>query len=209
MYIPHFNAWDDRDEIVAMVRAVGAAQLVTVDAAGAPQATLLPVIWDDDRLVFHLARANEHWRQIVPGSPALAIVAGPQAYISPSWYAAKAEHGRVVPTWNYETVHLRGTVEVHQDQEWLRDAVSRLTDLHEQSRLQPWAVTDAPATYVDKQLRAIVGVELRIEQVEAKAKLSQNRSESDVRGVIDGLRLQPDPRDHQIAEAMTRADRSR
>ncbi len=114
-------------------------------------------------------------------------MAGPQAYISPSWYAAKAEHGRVVPTWNYSSVHLTGTVTVHDDPEWVRDAVTRLTDRHEQPRAEPWAVTDAPETYVDKNLKAIVGIELTVAKVEAKAKLSQNRSEDDQAGVVAGL----------------------
>ena len=125
--------------------------------------TLLPVIWDDDRLVFHLARANPHWRSIEAGSPALAVVTGAEAYVSPAWYASKAEHGRVVPTWNYSAVEFRGRVEVHDDPAWLREAVTRLTDLHERARAEPWSVADAPAAYVEKQLRAIVGVELAIE----------------------------------------------
>ena len=96
-----------------------------------PDATFLPVLWEGDRLVGHLARANAHWRRIVDGSPALAIVTGPDAYVSPSWYATKAEHGKVVPTWNYSVVHLRGSAVVHDDAEWVRSLVTRLTDRHE------------------------------------------------------------------------------
>ena len=116
---------------------------------------------------------------------------GPQAYISPSWYESKARHGRVVPTWNYEAVHLTGAVTFHQDPEWLRGFVTRLTRRHEGGREHPWAVTDAPPEYIDGQLRAIVGVELTITEVAAKQKLSQNRSELDRQGVVAGLRREP------------------
>jgi transcriptional regulator len=186
LYTPRFNAMD-ADAVRPFVDAVATAQLVTVGADGVPDATFLPVLWEDDRLVGHLARANAHWRRVVDGSPALAIVTGPDAYVSPGWYATKAEHGRVVPTWNYSVVHLRGTVRVHDDPAWVRDLVTRLTDRHEQSRPQPWAVSDAPADYVEKNLRPIVGVEVVVTSVEAKAKLSQNRSDDDRAGVARGL----------------------
>ncbi|WP_307861525.1 FMN-binding negative transcriptional regulator [Nocardioides xinjiangensis] len=186
LYVPRFNVMD-ADDVRPFVRAVGTAQLVTVGADGVPDATFLPVLWEDELLVGHLARANPHWRRIVDGAPALAVVSGPDAYVSPSWYATKAEHGRVVPTWNYSVVHLRGRVAVHDDPEWVRGMVTRLTDRHEQPRAEPWAVTDAPADYVEKNLRPIVGVELVVESVEAKAKLSQNRSEEDRAGVARGL----------------------
>jgi transcriptional regulator len=202
VYVPRFNAMEDADEIQRLVASVGSAQLVTVDPTGFPAATLLPVIWDGDRLVFHLARANGHWTSIEPGAPALAVVTGPEAYVSPAWYASKADHGRVVPTWNYSAVHFTGRVQVHTDAEWLRDAVRRLTATHEQGRPQPWSVDDAPATYIEKQLRAIVGVEFAIERVEAKAKLSQNRDDMDFGGVVAGLRREGGGREHQVADAM-------
>jgi transcriptional regulator len=160
---------------------------VTVGEDGLPDATFLPVLWEGDRLVGHVARANAHWRRIVDGSPALAIVTGPDTYVSPSWYATKAEHGKVVPTWNYSVVHLRGRVVVHDDPEWVRGLVSRLTDRHESDRDERWHVTDAPDDYIAKNLRPIVGVELVVESVEAKAKLSQNRSDEDRAGVAAGL----------------------
>lgn len=202
MYVPRFNAMTDTDEVHRLVAAVGAAELVTVRPDGYPAATLLPVVWQDDRLVLHMARANPHWRSIAPGTPGLAVVAGPQAYISPSWYAAKAEHGRVVPTWNYTAVHFTGRVEVHDDPEWVRDAVTRLTDLNEQPRELPWSVDDAPDPYVEQQLKAIVGIEFSIETVEGKAKLSQNRSEADQAGVVDGLRREGGSREHDVADLM-------
>ena len=206
MYVPHFNAMDDPAEIRDFVAAVGSAEIVTVGPDGTPMATLLPVLWSDDggTVVAHMARANQHWRAITPASRALAVVAGAQAYVSPAWYAAKAEHGRVVPTWNYSAVHLVGTVTVHDDPEWVRRAVTRLTDRHERPRDEPWAVSDAPTTYIDKQLRAIVGLEMTVERVEAKAKLSQNRSEADRTGVVAGLRREGRERDAQVADAMAR-----
>ena len=186
LYVPRFNVMDP-DDVRPFVVAVATAQLVTVGEDGAPDATFLPVLWEGDRLVGHLARANRHWRRMVDGSPALAIVTGPDSYVSPSWYASKAEHGKVVPTWNYSVVHLRGAVVVHDDPEWVRSLVTRLTDRHEADRAERWRVTDAPSDYVDKNLRPIVGVEILVESVEAKAKLSQNRSDEDRAGVAAGL----------------------
>ena len=186
LYVPRFNVMD-ADDVRPFVEAVATAQLVTVGEDGVPDATFLPVLWEGDRLVGHLARANAHWRRIVDRSPALAIVTGPDAYVSPSWYATKAEHGKVVPTWNYSVAHLRGPVVVHDDAEWVRALVTRLTDRHESPRDEPWAVSDAPDDYIEKNLRSIVGVEVVVSSVEAKAKLSQNRSESDRAGVASGL----------------------
>ena len=186
LYVQHFNVMAS-DDVRPFVSAIGTAQLVTVGTDGAPDATFLPVLWEGDSLVGHVARANAHWRRMVEDAPGLAIVTGPDTYVSPSWYAAKAEHGRVVPTWNYSVVHLRGRLRVHDDPDWVRALVTRLTDHHEQPRAEPWQVTDAPEDYVAKNLRPIVGVELVVEQVEAKAKLSQNRSDEDRAGVARGL----------------------
>jgi transcriptional regulator len=212
MYVPRFNALDNPDAIRAMVLGIGAAELVTVGADGYPAATRLPVIWDEDdgRLVFHLARANPHWRDVPADAdvPGLAVVTDAEAYVSPAWYASKADHGRVVPTWNYSAVHFTGQLRRHEDPEWLLDAVTRLTELHEGHRTEPWAVTDAPPTYVEKQLRAIVGLELTIERVEAKAKLSQNRSADDQGGVVAGLRDEGGPREAIVADQMDRLGQS-
>lgn len=186
LYVPRFNAMAP-DDVRPFVAAVGTAQLVTVGDDRLPDATFLPVLWEGDRLVGHLARANAHWRRIVSGSSALAIVTARDTYVSPSWYATKAEHGKVVPTWNYSVAHLRGRIVVHDDPDWVRALVTRLTDHHEQPRADPWQVTDAPEDYVTKNLRPIVGVELLVESVEAKAKLSQNRSREDRAGVARGL----------------------
>lgn len=209
MYVPVFNALDDAAEIRALVAAAGTAELVTVAPDGYPASTLLPVVWDGDRLVFHMARANPQWRSMVDDAPALAVVTGPQAYVSPSWYASKAEHGRVVPTWNYSAVHVTGRAGVRTDEVWLREAVTLLTDHHEGRRTDPWHVDDAPDAFVTKQLRAVVGIEMRIERVEAKAKLSQNRSEADHAGVVAGLAGQGHAEAVAVADAMRTHGRHR
>ena len=133
----------------------------------------------------------------------MVIVRGPDAYISPSWYAAKAEHGRVVPTWNYVTAHVHGELVIHDDVEWLESLVRRLTDRHESGRHEPWSVDDAPPRFIAGQLRAIVGVELVISRIEAKLKLSQNRPPADVDGVVAGLEHGGD----EISAAAVRAAR--
>jgi len=202
MYTPSFNRIDDDDEIRRFVAAARSAEFVTVDPDGLPVATLLPIMWTGDVVVAHMARANPQWKSLAADSPALLICSGPEAYISPSWYAAKAEHGRVVPTWNYSAVHLSGTVRVHEDRDWLRDVVTRLTDLHEGGRSNPWRPSDAPERYIDGQLAGIVGLVVTVTRVEGKAKLSQNRSEADRRGVVAGLRAEDDHEAADVAAAM-------
>jgi len=215
MYLPRHFTQTDMAQIAAFVDAAQSADLVTFDGTK-PVSTLLPVIWDRPtaadgvgeagygRLLGHIAIANEQWKTALPGAEALAIVHGPQAYISPGWYESKTRHGRVVPTWNYEAVHLTGTLAFHHDPEWLRAFVTRLTSTHESGREHPWAVTDAPPEYIDGQLRAIVGVELTVTSVEAKQKLSQNRSELDREGVVAGLRGEQGPGPAAIADEMAR-----
>ncbi|EFQ84760.1 putative FMN-binding domain protein [Aeromicrobium marinum DSM 15272] len=201
MYVPPPHAVD-HTQIRSMVEAIGAAELVTTAADGYPVATLLPILWRGDTVVAHMARANPHWRELSDDQPALLVVTGPQAYVSPSWYAAKAEHGRVVPTWNYTSAHLTGRLTVHDDPEWLLHAVTDLTDRHEGHRAQPWAVDDAPAAFVAGQLRGIVGISMRVERVEGKAKLSQNRSTADRADVVHGLRQEGVPGAAAVARAM-------
>jgi transcriptional regulator len=184
MYLPkHFRA--DDEQVTELLAGIRAADLVTSTQQGM-WATFLPLLHDDGSLLGHVARANDHW-QLRPVGESLVIVHGPEGYITPSWYPAKAEHGRVVPTWNYLTAHIYGELIVHDDPVWLEDLVRRLTVRHESERTRPWSVDDAPRDYIDAQLRAIVGVELKITRIEAKAKLGVQRSEADVNGVIDGL----------------------
>ena len=203
---PHFTAPDTAD-VAAFVAAVAAADLVTFDGTK-PVASLIPIIWDQaageqGRLLGHLALANPQWQSVADGAVALAIVHGPQAYVSPNWYPSKSRHGRAVPTWNYVTVHFTGPLTVHRDPEWIRDVVTRLTRRHEAHRPAPWAVTDAPRDYINGQLRGIVGVELTIATVEAKHKLSQNRSAGDRASVAEALRAEPGPGAAEISALMS------
>ena len=208
MYLPKHFAARDRAAVEAFVDGTGAADLVTFDGTK-PVASLIPVIWDrtanaaHGRLIGHLALANPQWRSAGPDTVALAIVHGPQAYVSPGWYASTARHGKVVPTWNYVSVHFTGRLTIRRDAEWLREVVSRLTARHEAGRPAPWHVSDAPPDFIDGQLRAIVGVELAIATVEAKEKLSQNRDAEDRAGALDGLRHEPGPGPAAIAGLMT------
>lgn len=189
MYVPaHFAANDA--QVQDLLTRHGAADLVTVTASGL-LATLLPFVYDPGlgehgALLGHLARNNEQWCS-EPLDEALVIVRGPDAYISPGWYASKAEPGAVVPTWNYLTAHVYGRLVVHDDRVWVDGLVRRLTEKHEVTSRRPWSVDDAPAAFVSEQLRAIVGIELLISRIEAKAKLSQNRPQAAIDGVIAGL----------------------
>ncbi len=202
MYVPaHFAV--DEAAVHELLTRHGAADLVTLTDEGLV-ATMLPFAYvpgagTRGSLHGHLARNNTQWKLPARGE-ALAIVRGPDAYISPNFYASKAEHGRVVPTWNYVTAHVYGELIVHDDGEWSESVVRRLTDKHEASSALPWSVDDAPRAFIEGQLRAIVGIELLITRIEAKAKLSQNRPEQDVPGVITGLRERGDTRSADLVE---------
>lgn len=135
----------------------------------------------------HLSKANPQWRHIRDGASVLVVFQGADSYVTPSWYASKAEHGKVVPTWNYAMVQARGTASVHEGAEWLRPQVNELTDRQEADRPAPWKVDDAPEAFVDAQLRGIVGIEIAVAQLTGKWKVSQNRPEADRRGVHAGL----------------------
>ncbi|HEY6791467.1 MAG TPA: FMN-binding negative transcriptional regulator [Trebonia sp.] len=199
MYIPAHFAVDEAATRELLARH-GAADLVTLTDEGLV-ATMLPFAYvppgedgkdgDLGALHGHVARNNPQWKLPARGE-ALAILRGPDAYISPAFYASKAEHGRVVPTWNYVTAHVYGELIVHDDAAWTESVVRRLTAKHEAGNSRPWSVDDAPRAFIEGQLRAIVGLELLITRIEAKAKLSQNRPVADVAGVIAGLRERGD-----------------
>ncbi|MBS7538287.1 FMN-binding negative transcriptional regulator [Ancylobacter lacus] len=202
MYTPPAFREDDPASLRRILRAARLATLVTATADG-PVATPLPLFLDDGEgehgvLYGHLARANPQW-QAPPLGPALAMFTGPDAYVTPSWYASKQEHGKVVPTWNYVAVHAYGPVEFFDDSARLLEAVARLTDLHEQERAQPWRVADAPEAFIAAQLRGIVGVRLPIARLEGKRKMSQNRPEADRDGVAAGLRQSARASDREVA----------
>jgi transcriptional regulator len=187
MYVPaHFR--EDRPEILHnAMHAIGFATLVTQGSAGI-EANHLPLLLKDGKLTGHFARANPAWKNLNPGNDALAIFLGPHAYVSPSLYPSKAETGKAVPTWNYITVHVAGTLTLHEDAHWLRAHVDALSNTHEMDRPAPWSINDAPTAYIDSMLRAIVGFELSITKLEGKWKLSQNRDAADQKGVQAGMR---------------------
>ncbi|MDG4668408.1 FMN-binding negative transcriptional regulator [Mycobacterium sp. 236(2023)] len=198
MYIPPKFALTDA-EIGAALERGGFAHLVTHQADGL-LVTPLPLLYDADRhsLVGHVARANPHWQAV--GGATVAIFSGPHGYISPSFYATKRETGKVVPTWNYDVLTVHGELMAHDDAEWLRDLVGKLTERHERDRADPWQVSDAPESYVAGQLKGIVGVELSISRIEGKSKMSQNQPDRNRSGVVAGLRESSDPADHAVAE---------
>jgi transcriptional regulator len=180
----------ETDHALALVEAHPFATLVSLGCGGllsTPLPLLLDRQGDGARLIGHIARANPHWRDFDPSVPSLAIFQAGDAYVTPSWYAAKRETGKVVPTWNYNAVHIHGRLRVVEEPAALLGIVTRLTDRHEAERAQPWAVSDAPADYIATMLKGIVGLELLVERVEGKAKLSQNRPAEDQAAVRAGL----------------------
>ncbi len=189
VYTPPQFAVDD-ESTAAFLAGIRAADLVTMTEIGLI-ATFLPLVFDPTvgergALLGHVARKNDQWKR-QPAGEALVIVHGDDAYITPSWYPSKAEHGRVVPTWNYTTAHVFGRLVVHDDPAWVDRNVRALTARHEAERAAPWSVDDAPPEFHAGQLRAIVGIELVISRVEAKFKMSQNRRDADIDGVVAGL----------------------
>lgn len=190
MYTPPAFRENDPAALARMIREARLATLVTATSDGLI-ATPLPLILDETEgehgaLYGHVARANRQWSLPAIGD-ALVIFQGPDAYVSPGWYASKREHGKVVPTWNYAAVHAYGPVEFFDDPDRLRLVVTRLTDLHERSRVEPWAVADAPEAFIEAQLKGIVGLRLQIGRIEGKVKMSQNRPAADRAGVAAGL----------------------
>ena len=202
MYIPPAFKDDDIDHIREIIRDARLATLVTATPDG-PVATPMPLFLDDSEgehgvLYGHLARANPQWK-LPPLGEALAIFGGPEAYVTPSWYATKQETGKVVPTWNYIAVHAYGPVEFFEEAERLLDVVTRLTRKHEGARAKPWAVSDAPTDFIAAQLRGIVGVRIPVTRFEGKRKMSQNRPEADRVGVAAGLAASESPQDREVA----------
>ena len=190
MYTPPAFREDDLAAVHGWMRAARLASLVTAGPDGL-LATPLPLFLEPSEgeqgvLYGHVARANPQWRQPA-GTEAMAIFMGPDAYISPSWYATKQIEGKVVPTWNYVAVHAYGPAEFFEDADRLLQVVTKLTTIYEQPRAEPWAVSDAPATFVQAQLRGIVGLRLPITRLEGKRKMSQNRNAADRAGVASGL----------------------
>lgn len=202
---PHFRD-DTRTAQHGLIRTYPLGLLITGGADGLI-ANLIPFLLDETgahgTLRAHLARANPQWQALAEAQDCLVVFQGPQGYVTPDWYASKREHGRVVPTWNYATVHVWGRARVIEDADWLRRQIADLTALREAPRAAPWAVDDAPAPFVAAQMRAIVGIEIPIARIEGKWKMSQNRPEADRAGVIAGMRA-----DGEAALAEIVAERS-
>lgn len=196
LYTPPAFRVDDLPLLLDHIARTGLATFITAGRDG-PIVSHVPLVHEPSdtgmgRLVGHVARANPQWQETDLSKPALAVFMGPDAYVSPSWYPSKAEAGRVVPTWNYAVVHVRGALTFFDDTARLRDAVERLTDHHERTRAERWQVSDAPEPYVASQLKGIVGFEIAITGIDGKYKLSQNRSEPDREGVVTGLEREGD-----------------
>ena len=186
MYIPRpFQIGDS--EAHELLHGIKVGQLVTATSDG-PLATLVPWIIDieNNSMIGHISRANPQWKTPWLGS-VMVIAEGPNGYVRPGWYETKRETGKVVPTWNYVAVHIYGELIVHDDIDWINSAVHKLTDHHESTRTSPWKVDDAPQDYLDAQLKAIVGVEVKIQRIEVAVKMSQNKTDADAAGVIKGF----------------------
>jgi transcriptional regulator len=206
MYTPKAFEVKDLPMLQATMKHSELATLVTFTSRGLV-ATHLPVLLDESRgpygtLSGHVSRGNLQWKETDAATEALIIFLGLDTYVTPNWYPAKQETGRVVPTWNYEAIHAYGRISFFEDAERLRTLVTDLTNRHEARFPAPWKVTDAPAAYIDSQLKAIVGFELEIARLEGKQKFNQNRSIEDRMGVIEGLRGLQDERKTQVAELM-------
>jgi transcriptional regulator len=207
MYIPPAFREDDPATLRQIMQEARLATLVTATAEGLV-ATPLPLVLDAEAgahgvLLGHVARANPQWKLPVIGE-ALIVFQGPDAYVTPSWYPAKREHGKVVPTWNYVAVHAYGRAEFFVDADRLLAVVERLTALHERPRAEPWAVSDAPADFIASQLKGIVGVSIAITRIEGKRKLSQNRDAADRDGVAAGLSASEREGDRVMARLIPR-----
>ena len=216
MYIPSPFRESDRSTLYDFIVAHPLGVLVTAMTDGhaeAPYATHLPLKLDREAGVLHghLSRANPHVDRLRPTAgcrvPGLVVFSGAEHYITPTWYPSKQEHGRVVPTWNYIAVHVQGAVTLHDDTGWLESHLSQLTDTHEAAQAHPWAMHDAPRDYLDAQMKGIVGVSVRIEALEGKYKLSQNRSDADIAGVVHGLASRDTPASRVMEDAMRASER--
>ena len=206
MYLPASFKEERVPVLHDAIRNIKVGTLITLGGEGL-EASHLPMLIDPEpapfgTLIGHLARANPQWKRAAAAPESLVTFLGPNAYVTPSWYETKRETGKVVPTWNYITVHATGTPRFIEDRDELLDIVTRLTKTHESARKAPWAVTDAPADYIEGMLKAIVGFALPITRLEGKWKLSQNRNPADIAGVREGTAAEPGDNAAALAAAM-------
>jgi transcriptional regulator len=189
---PHFTETDP-SVLHALIRAHPLGLLISSsdsELVANPVPFLLETTAERAVLRAHVARANPQWKHIRDGARVLVVFQGEEAYISPSWYASKPLHGKVVPTWNYAIVQASGVAVVHEEPFWLMTQISALTETQEGSRPSPWAITDAPAAFIEAQMRGIVGIEIDVTEMTGKWKVSQNRDSADRSGVGNGLALE-------------------
>ena len=212
MYLPDHFRVEDVAEMHALMRARPFAALVSAGSAGL-YASHLPTVLKDEgnfgTIECHLARANPHWKELAEGNEALMIFQGAEGYITPNWYATKAQTGKVVPTWNYAVVHAYGRPAVMQEKEWLVRHVGELTAQQEKTEAQPWKLSDAPDSYIDVMTRGIVGFRFAIARLEGKWKMSQNRDEQDWKGVVTGLNARATGDDLEVADIVSRQNAQR
>ncbi len=197
MYLPASFRETEPGALFALIRACPLGTLVTSGPNGLEASPVPFLVYPDEGghgvLRAHLARANPHWRQLDAATECLIIFNGADAYVTPSWYPSKAQTHKAVPTWNYASVHVRGKPVVMDDADWLLRQISQLTNTHEARRSTPWAVSDAPADYLAAQMKAIIGIEIAITQIEGKWKMSQNKDAADRAGVVSGMGDAADP----------------
>ncbi|MDG6983771.1 MAG: FMN-binding negative transcriptional regulator [Nitrososphaerota archaeon] len=210
MYVPKWYREEREEVIFDAIDRISFGTLVTTTGKGA-SASHVPMLvdrGDGERgtVVGHIARGNLQWRDTIPGTEGLAIFVGPHAYISPRWYESSKATGEMVPTWNYIAVHARGPVSFFTDERRLREQVTRLTEKFEGPSGSPWRVSDAPTGYIDRELKAIVGFEVRVTSLEGKWKLGQNRPPGDRKGAAAGLRARAEGDDLELADEMSRAE---
>ncbi len=203
MYVPRHFAMDDREEVLGFMRANSFAVLVSAGEGGVPFATHVPLLVDDTgtKLIGHLARANPHWKLFDGTRPALAVFAGPHAYVSPRWYASAPQ----VPTWNYVAVHATGRPRVIEETAAIHDMMARLGEANEGDYPNAWSFSALPEKYVEGMIRGIVAFEMPIDAIEGKAKLSQNKSKEDVDGAVAGLAGTGSGEARAVADLMERA----
>lgn len=204
MYLPPYHRFDDRDALFSVIEAHPLGTWVC-QGAGGLTVNHIPFLLDRSQgphgtLLGHVARANAVWRDLHTATPSVVAFMGPQGYITPGWYPGKAEHGRVVPTWNYAAVHAHGVARVVDDRDRLLNLLTRLTDAHETDRTAPWQVADAPADFIESLMRAIVCIEIPIDRLEGRLKASQDEARADRVGTVAGLRARGREADHALAD---------
>ncbi len=209
MYVRTEHRLQAREDIFGLIasRPLGAW---VCQCPGGLVANQIPFLLDRGRgasgtLLGHVARANDVWRAIGQGAPCVVLFSGAQAYITPNWYPGRAEHGRVVPTWDYVAVHVHGVARAIDDRAWLRDLLERLAAVHETGQPCPWAPGQAPTDYIEHELGAVVGIEIPIDRIEAKLKASQDEAMPDRLGTVRGLRAAPGDDSRAMADLVARA----